>query len=134
MAKKRKTTKESSEISDQWVNLAVTELIAGKTEESIIEQLQRNGLTKSAAAKTIKKAREAIAAASQFDKSEEIGKAIARLNNILAWATKAKDPKTALQAQKELNKLFGLYKELENTQGVIRWCGKLRRYGSKYSG
>ncbi len=46
---------------------------------------------------------------SEITKREQIGQAVARLDAMFKAATAAKDSKTALQAQRELNRLLDLY-------------------------
>lgn len=59
----------------------------------------------------INKAQVKIIETADFNKEKEIGTAVTRLNHIYAKAITSGDIKTALQTQRELDKLHGLYKE-----------------------
>jgi len=56
-------------------------------------------------------ARKRITVAAETDHDEEFGKAVMRLNQIYATTVGGKDKKTALDAQRELNRLLGLYED-----------------------
>ena len=88
----------------------VMSLLSGTSPEKAIEHCQANlGLTAKEALKVVKEARKKITLAADFVRDEQLGVAITRLNNIYARAIREMDNKTALQAQRELNKLMGLY-------------------------
>lgn len=53
--------------------------------------------------------RKRITIAAEFDRDAEVGIAYTRLNDVYRRALTGQDMKTALAAQKELNKLIGLY-------------------------
>lgn len=54
-------------------------------------------------------ARQRITIAADYDRDAEVGKAVTRLNDIYARAIRGQDMRTALAAQRELNRLLGLY-------------------------
>jgi hypothetical protein len=57
----------------------------------------------------IAKANQLFAEQSYYDRQEELGRALFRLNTLFSKSMKIQDYKTALQAQKELNHLLGLH-------------------------
>ena len=65
----------------------------------------------------IKEAELKIIETANFDKDKELGTAINRLNDIYRKSIAARDIKTALQAQREIDKLQDLYRE-EGDQGA----------------
>jgi len=69
----------------------------------------------------IAEARKRITIAADFARDEQIGKAVLRLEDIYAksMTTAGADPRTALQAQKELNHLMGLYPADESGEGGL---------------
>lgn len=58
----------------------------------------------------IAQARRKLTLAADYNRDEQIGTAVTRLNDIYARAIRAQDIKTGLVAQKELNKLLDLYR------------------------
>ena len=62
-----------------------------------------------AARLTVAEARKRITIAADFARDEQLGKAVMRLDDIYAKSIAAKDTRTALQTQRELNRLMGLY-------------------------
>ncbi|HUX03272.1 MAG TPA: hypothetical protein VMY35_20100 [Phycisphaerae bacterium] len=71
------------------------------------------------AKKIVAEARKRITIAADFARDEELGAAVLRLRDIYAKSmTGAEaDPRTALQAQRELNRLMGLYAAGESADG-----------------
>ena len=61
-------------------------------------------------ASVIAQARRKLTLAADYNRDEQIGTAVTRLNDIYARAIRAQDIKTGLVAQKELNKLLDLYR------------------------
>ena len=59
----------------------------------------------------INEARRRITVAADYNRDEQLGTAISRLNDIYSRSIRGKDIKTALTAQRELNKLMDLYRE-----------------------
>jgi len=57
----------------------------------------------------VKEARRRLTVAADFDRDEEIGKAVLRLEDLFRTSLLAKDTRTALQAQRELSRLLRLY-------------------------
>lgn len=58
----------------------------------------------------IAQARRKLTLAADYNRDEQIGTAVTRLNDIYARAIRAQDIRTGLVAQKELNKLLDLYR------------------------
>ncbi len=85
-------------------------LCNGFTDSQILESLKQQNVSPDKSKDLLEQAKRSIAIASDYDQSEQIGKAITRINEIFKLAQATKDIKTALQAQRELNKLLGLYK------------------------
>jgi len=59
---------------------------------------------------TIEEARRQITLAADYHRNQELGRAITRLNDCYERSLKIQDVKTALAAQKEINKLLDLYR------------------------
>jgi hypothetical protein len=58
----------------------------------------------------VAEARRRLTLAAEFNRDEQLGTAIARLNECYSKASKDKDVRTCVQAQKELNRLLDLYR------------------------
>jgi len=58
----------------------------------------------------IASARRKLTLAADYNRDEQIGTAVTRLNDIYARAIRSQDIKTGLVAQKEINKLMDLYR------------------------
>lgn len=59
-------------------------------------------------------ARKRITVAADFARDERLGQAVMRLDDLYAKSIAGHDTRTALQAQRELNRLLGLYSEAES--------------------
>ena len=89
---------------------AILLLINGRSYESAIAYFINNKkLDKDSAKKIVNEARKKITLASDYVRDEKLAKAIDRIEVFLLQSAEERDYKTALQAQKELNKLLGLY-------------------------
>ena len=89
-------------------------LVRGASPASALEWAQRRqGGGPAEAAASLAAARARIALAADFDAGEQLGQAILRLESLYEEASRAKDTRTALQAQRELNRLLGLTGEPE---------------------
>lgn len=64
----------------------------------------------------IAEARQRITVAADYDRDEEVGKAVTRLNDLYARALRSQDVRTSLAAQRELNRLLGLYQPPPESQ------------------
>lgn len=58
-------------------------------------------------------ARRRITVAADYDRDEEVGKAVTRLNDLYARAIRNQDTRTALATQREINRLLSLYQPAE---------------------
>ena len=65
----------------------------------------------------IAEARRRLTRAAEYNRDEQLGTAITRMNDIYARAIRASDIKTALTAQREINKLLDLYTEAAKPAG-----------------
>ena len=69
-------------------------------------------------------ARQRITVAADYTRDEQLGRAIMRLEDLYAKSIAAQDTRTALQAQRELNRLFSLY-VLPGDSSLSRCAGEL---------
>jgi hypothetical protein len=85
-------------------------LANGMTVEAAEAYCVRQGsMDSGAAALLVAEARQRITVAADYARDEQLGKAVMRLDDLYAKSIAAKDTRTALQAQRELNRLLGLY-------------------------
>lgn len=98
-------SKENSQaIADQMLNMA----IAGADPTSIRKKLASQATNKQIQ-QGLEHCIQFFRDAANFNPTEERGKAYARLNLLFLSSMKLQDYKTALAAQKEINKLINLY-------------------------
>ncbi len=71
--------------------------------------VRQAGCDLDAARRTVADARQRITVAADYARDEQLGKAVMRLDDLYAKSIAAQDTRTALQAQRELNRLLGLY-------------------------
>lgn len=69
------------------------------------------------AKRVVAEARQRITVAADYARDEQLGKAVMRLDDLYAKSIAAQDTRTALQAQRELNRLLGLYHPKETVDG-----------------
>lgn len=69
----------------------------------------RSGKELEAAKRIVAEARKRITVAADFARDEFLGKAVLRLDDLYAKSIAGQDHRTALQAQRELNRLLSLY-------------------------
>jgi hypothetical protein len=98
-----------SEAVDKVVLLLVSGVSAEAAEVACLEKLK---LTRADAKAAIIDARRRITIAADYNRTEEIGTAYIRLHDLYKRSLNVQDVKTALAAQKELNKLLDLYTAL----------------------
>jgi hypothetical protein len=84
-------------------------LVSGLRESAILKAAGKLGLTGDAAVAALAEARAQISAAAGIDRTVEAGTAYTRLQDLYRRALAVQDTKTALTAQRELNKLLNLY-------------------------
>lgn len=70
---------------------------------------RQGGMDMDTARRTVADARQRITVAADYARDEQLGKAVMRLDDLYAKSIAAQDTRTALQAQRELNRLLGLY-------------------------
>ena len=71
--------------------------------------VKHGGLDADAARRLVAEARKRLTVAADYARDEQLGKAVMRLDDLYAKSIAARDTRTALQAQRELNRLMGLY-------------------------
>jgi hypothetical protein len=71
--------------------------------------VKQGTLDAEAARRLVAEARQRITVAADYARDEQLGKAVMRLDDLYAKSIAAHDTRTALQAQRELNRLLGLY-------------------------
>ena len=85
-------------------------LVSGVSEEAVRHAcVEKFGLDRARAAELVVEARQQITIAADYNRDEELGAAIARLRDLYSRSIAAGNVKTALAAQKELNRLLKLY-------------------------
>lgn len=95
------------------VQSAVLMLVTGMTPPAATAALEAKlGQNPEDAEKAVTSAQEQITLAASVDRVKEVGIAYHRLNNLYAQANARHDHSTALSAQRELNKLLDLYRQL----------------------
>lgn len=106
----RTTGPESQSADQELIDRAVLLIVSGLSVEAAAGTLQSKlGVTAAKAAAAAKKAEKKIVLAANYDRTRELGTAIARLNDLYRRAVAIQDTKTALQIQREINKLLDLY-------------------------
>jgi hypothetical protein len=95
-----------SKTLDKVVLLLVSGLSDQAARDACVERL---GHDAESASEVVAEARRRITIAADYKRDEQVGTAFFRLNDLYARSLKVQDVKTALAAQKELNKLLGLY-------------------------
>ena len=92
------------------VNDAVVLILArGLSDQVAIEHCFKAGIDARRAKRIIASARRRITLAADYKRDEQIGLAIIRLGEIYTKSISGGDMRTALQSQREINKLMSLY-------------------------
>lgn len=97
-------------------NAVVLILACGYPDRIAIKHCEKAGIAAKEAKAIIAKARRRITLAADYKKDEQVGIAITRLNELFTNSLTAKDMRTALQAQRELNKIMSLYDNYEEEE------------------
>ena len=85
-------------------------MVRGHRPERIAASLTAAGeLTARTAPRYITEARRLVTLSAAYDRDEELGRAVRRLNEVYGAAVMAKELKVQLDATKEINRLLGLY-------------------------
>lgn len=93
---------------DKIVLLMVSGMSKADLENACVMKL---GIDPHEVADAIAAARRRLTLAAEYNRDEQLGTAITRMNDIYGRAIRAADIKTALTAQREINKLMDLYRE-----------------------
>ena len=92
-------------LKDRIVLLLINGMSAEAAEGFCVQQ----GQTPDQARQMVSESRKRITVAADYTRDEQIGKAVMRLEDLYAKSMAAQDIRTALQAQRELNRLLSLY-------------------------
>ncbi len=84
-------------------------LINGMSPESAQGYCLQQGVAPDEARQIVAEARKRITVAADYTRDEQIGRAVMRLDDLYAKSIAGQDIRTALQAQRELNRLLDLY-------------------------
>jgi len=93
-------------ILDKVIKMLISGISEEATRHTCVENL---GLNHAQAAEAVVEARQRITIAADYNRDQELGTAIARLRDLYTRSISVQDVKTALAAQKELNRLLKLY-------------------------
>jgi hypothetical protein len=94
-------------LKDRTVLLLISGMSAETAEGFCVQQ----GQTPEGARQIVSDARKRITVAADFTRDEQLGKAVMRLEDLYAKSLTGQDIRTALQAQRELNRLLSLYSD-----------------------
>lgn len=108
------TTNEQTNL-DKIVLLMVSGMSKADMENACVMKL---GIEPHEVAAAIAEARRRLTLAAEYNRDEQLGTAITRMNDIYGRAIRAADIKTALTAQREINKLMDLYREAAGSSGA----------------
>lgn len=84
-------------------------LARGLPDQIAIKHCAKSGIETKRAKQIIARARKRITLAADYKRDEQVGMAVIRLGEIYTKAAGSEDWRTALQAQREINKLMSLY-------------------------
>jgi hypothetical protein len=84
-------------------------LVNGLSAEAAEGYVTSKGVRPEDAKKVVSEARKRITVAADYTRVEQIGRAVMRLDDLYAKSIAGKDLRTALQAQREVNRLLDLY-------------------------
>lgn len=84
-------------------------LVNGQSPDALADQHAAYGLSRSAMLRMIRRAQDQIARATDYDRRRELALAYRRLRDLYRRSVAVQDCKTALAAQRELNRLLDLY-------------------------
>ncbi len=90
-------------------------LVEGVSESDILEICAKSGVEDPN--KCLSQARKKLTIAASYNRDEQLGISIKRVNDIFESSMKEGDVKTALAAQKEISKLMDLYKAVS---GIVK--------------
>jgi hypothetical protein len=84
-------------------------LVNGMSVEAAEGYCLQQGMDLETAKRLVAEARQRITVAADYTREEQLGLAVRRLEDLYSKSIAAKDTRTALQAQREINRLLGLY-------------------------
>jgi hypothetical protein len=87
----------------------------------------RSGADPAEASRLVADARKRLTIAADYARDEQVGRAVMRLDSLYAKSISDGDTKTALQAQRELNRLLDLYARPDSGQGTGEDSASIRR-------
>lgn len=96
-------------IPAEIVEKLVLLLVSNLSSEQIAEAARKLDVAAESVPRAIAEARRRITIAADFHRDEQVGTAFVRLNDLYRRSLAIQDAKTALAAQKEINKLLDLY-------------------------
>jgi hypothetical protein len=103
-------------------------LISGMSAEAAEGFCLQNGQDLDSARQIVADARKRITVAADYTRDEQLGKAVMRLEDLYAKSIAGQDIRTALQAQREINRLMSLYALPNRSEaGGDEDAGALRR-------
>jgi hypothetical protein len=108
---------------DRIVLLLVNGMSAEQAEGFAIQ----SGADPETARQVVAEARKRITVAADYTRDEQIGRAVMRLDDLYAKSIAGQDIRTALQAQRELNRLLDLYAGSARAEDASEDGGELRR-------
>lgn len=91
-------------------------LVGGISLDAIRAQARRQGVSAARMRRLVAGARKKLAGSAGVARDEYLGKSVIRLEDLYSKAMAAKDVKSALQAQRELNRLLSLHKEQDSVE------------------
>lgn len=109
------STTNAQTATDKIVLLMVSGMSRTDLENACVMKL---GIEPHKVAAAITKARRRLTLAADYNRDEQLGTAITRMNDIYGRGIRAADIKTALTAQREINKLLDLYREAAGSSGA----------------
>jgi hypothetical protein len=102
-------------------------LVNGMSAEAAEAFAVQGGADPQDAKQIIADARKRITVAADYTRDEQIGRAVMRLDDLYAKSIAGQDTRTALQAQRELNRLLDLYAGSSRSEGGGDDAADLRR-------
>ena len=109
-------------------------LLVTSRDRELVQQVcvEKLGLSEADARAAIEQALQEITLAADFDRREQIGKAVIRLEDIYEKSMRVQEQKNALATQKEISKLLGLYpvadQDTADTQEENSVLDEIREY------
>lgn len=102
-------------------------LVSGMTAEQAESFAVTGGADPETARQVVADARKRITVAADYARDEQIGRAVLRLDDLYAKSIAGQDARTALQAQRELNRLLDLYAGPRHASAAGDDAGELRK-------